>query len=308
MAMSSGRLAVVCAAAWLSCAGAVGSRAAAAGRIYRLDAESTFQHGCFDPCTCPIGDELNVRGTFSVQFGGVGDVMNFYHVRDVNWLVATPDGDIRITGGGTYAVSNAGPDMQWLELDLVVGDLPVQHFFSDAVPTGDGLSHIDLTISVNGIYCLDTVIHVVATPVSPAEILRLTFSDKSTFQEGCWDPCDCPLSELMPVSGGFGLVVLSQNAVFAEYAVVDVHWLARGSNNALLFVPVTGVGTYTVGGEVASVHRLSVDLVVAGDAPTHFDSGLVAGGGAFPTIDILISINGMVCWDRVFDLLAVPSE
>lgn len=40
---------------------------------------------------------------------------------------------------------------------------------------------------------------------------------------------------------------------------------------------------------------------------THFDSGLVVGGGAFPSrIDIDVSIHGRYCFNTIIDLHASP--
>ena len=286
----------------------VGPDAMAAGRVYRLTEEATYQQGCFDPCDCPPGPILPIQGTLNISFIAIGDVFNFYEVRDVNWTVLGEDGPIRITGSGTYAVGGPGVDLRWMELDLVVGDEPVTVFFSDTAQGPNNLAHIDITISINGIYCEDTVIQVKADPVPPDELVRYRLRDETTFQEGCWDPCDCPLGPLQSVVGGFTLVQLSDNPLFAEYAVVNFHLWARPEHKVVEGRAISGFGMYTTGGEVAPMHRLGLDLVVAGDPRTHFDSDMVIGGGEFPTIEILVSINGMFCWDRVLDLVADPVE
>jgi len=38
------------------------------------------------------------------------------------------------------------------------------------------------------------------------------------------------------------------------------------------------------------------------------DSGLGLGGGDFPRIDIVVSVNGGVCHDIVIDLHALPAD
>ncbi len=67
-------------------------------------------------------------------------------------------------------------------------------------------------------------------------------------------------------------------------------------------------GTYRIGGEFAVEQQLSLDLRVDAEDLTHFDSGLVAGGGDFPSLDIPISVNGGVCFDTVIDLHAFPAD
>ncbi len=285
----------------------VTAQARAAGRIYKLADNSTYQHGCFDPCDCPLGPELNLRGTLNLKFGGIGDIFNFYEIKDVNWLVSEDGVDFRITGTGIYAVACCDLNMQWLELDLVVGDQPVQHFYSDIVE-GQSLSDIDITVSVNGIYCLDTVLGIRAAPVPRDEIIRYRLGRPSTFQEGCWDPCDCILYEPVPVRGTFDLIYLSDTPDwFTEYAVVNVRWLTMSTDCPPQRKRVRGFGTYKIGGPVALTHQLGLDLTYGDEVRAHFDSGLIDGGYTFPAIQIPISMNGMECWDRVFDLVAIPA-
>ena len=280
--------------------------APAVGRIYRLADSSTYQHGCFDPCDCPLDPELNLRGTFNLKFGGIGDVFNFYEIEDIHWLVSEGGIDFPITGNGIYAVSCCDLNMQWLELDLVVGDLPVQHFFSDVVE-GQSLSEIDITVSVNGIYCLDTVLGIRAAPVPRDQIVRYVLDSPSTFQEGCLDPCDCILYDPVPVRGTFDLVYLRDTPDwFTEYAVVNVRWRTLSTDAPPQPTWVRGFGTYKIGGPLALLHQLGLDLIYGDEVRAHFDSGLIKGGYTFPTIQIPISLNGMKCWDRVFDLVAIP--
>lgn len=71
---------------------------------------------------------------------------------------------------------------------------------------------------------------------------------------------------------------------------------------------ITGSGTYRVGGEVALVQQLSLDLRIGRGPVTHFDSGLVGGASSFPGIDLEISMNGGTCLDTVIDLHAKPAS
>lgn len=125
----------------------------------------------------------------------------------------------------------------------------------------------------------------------------------STFQRGCYEPCLCPLEEEVSIHGTFRLTRSSADPLFTRYAVTDVHWTAPDSAQELV---ITGSGTYRVGGEVAVVHQLELDLSVNGEPVQHFDSGLVPGGAEFPKIDIVISINGMYCYDTVIHVVARP--
>jgi uncharacterized protein (TIGR03382 family) len=128
----------------------------------------------------------------------------------------------------------------------------------------------------------------------------------STFQRGCFDPCECPIGQEQPLSGTFSLTFVSQNPLFADYAMNDVRWKIDGSSyatppNAL----ITGSGTYSIGGEFAIEQQMQADLTIAGEPPAHFDSGRVVGGGGFPEeIDVEISKSGKYCFDTVMHVVA----
>jgi hypothetical protein len=128
-------------------------------------------------------------------------------------------------------------------------------------------------------------------------------NSRSTFTRGCYDPCDCPIFSIEGVSGSFDLTPLDVTPLFRTFEVLDLD----------LTVPlpeplhVTGSGTYRVGGEFAIVHQLELDLELDPGVVQHFDSGLVPGGGEFPRIQVAVSMNGMVCFDTVFDIDARPA-
>jgi len=132
----------------------------------------------------------------------------------------------------------------------------------------------------------------------------------STFQRGCFAPCECAIGIEQPLTGTFALVPSSNNGTFAQYDMVDVHWEVSGTEYATPpDAPITGTGTYTVGGEFAVQQRLLAELQVANEPPAAFDSGLVAGGGGFPKqIDIEISRNGKYCFDTVMHVVATEAQ
>jgi hypothetical protein len=127
---------------------------------------------------------------------------------------------------------------------------------------------------------------------------------KSTFQEGCFDPCDCLLEQPRKVLGVFFLHPATSDPLFTYYDVTDIQWIVLPLGDPMR---ITGSGTYRVGGEVAIQHQLELDLQVGGGPIEHFDSGLLAGGGEFPEIHIPISIHGMVCYDMVIQVHARPA-
>jgi len=106
---------------------------------------------------------------------------------------------------------------------------------------------------------------------SPVTVYWL--NQDSTFEQGCFPPCLCPVLFGSAVKGTFVLTPTGFDGLFNTYAVEDVHWVVSiGGTNTL----VTGQGTYKLGGEVALQQELSLDLQVGGATVQHFDSGLAA--------------------------------
>jgi len=160
-------------------------------------------------------------------------------------------------------------------------------------------------MSMDGMSCFDTVIDIRSKPVSTPYALSA-----STYDEGCFAPCLCPIRE-WPVAGSANLVPLPNAAtpIREEFAVVDVVW-ATISTDPPPDRQFTGFGTYQiVRKESTSQHRMVLDLTEANSGAAYrFDSGMVAGGGEFPRIDIDIAVNGFACFDRAFFLHAAPSQ
>ena len=300
-------LAVVVGMLGLGVPTALAQGASDASTIYRLNPDSNFQRGCFAPCMCPMFQKTGVRGTFVLTPTGFDGLFNTYAVTDVNWIVASGDHELRVTGSGTYKVGGEFAVQQELALDLKVGDHPIQHFDSGLVSGGGKFPAISVTISMHGQVCFDTVFFVDASPVPADQVHPYKLVPESTFQQGCFSPCDCPLGAPRPLSGTFALVDLRQGPLFTEFAVVNVDWLVAGAPDAS-GLPVRGAGTYRVEGEFAAQQQLSLDLYAGDDGRTHFDSGLMAGGGEFPRIDISASVNGQHCFDTVINLHALPSD
>lgn len=289
-------------------AGAHEAQAAdASAVIYRLDKGSAYQQGCFDPCLCPLLEERPVRGTFALAPAGFDGLFDNYRVEDVNWTVSLGDPELRITGSGTYRLGGEFALMEQLVLDLRAGDNPVQRFDSGRVPTTGEFPAIGVTVSIHGQFCFDTVLRLAASPVPREQIHPYRLEPTSTFLDGCAGACDCFPGEPQPIGGTFALVDLRQDLLFRQFGVVDVDWgVAPPAGSSGASLPVRGFGTYRIGGEVALQHRLRLDLRVGGEDLAPFDSGLVAGGAAFPRLDIRISRANAECLDTVIDVRARP--
>src|SRR5262245_39111137 len=276
--------------------------------IYRLHKTSSFRRGCFAPCLCPVMESGSERGTFTLSFVGYDGFFSVYWIRDVNWIVSPPSGEIQITGSGTYRVGGEFAIQQRLEMDLQVGTNPADHFDSGLIAGGGEFPRINLTISIHGQYCFDTVFGVDASPVPDQEITHYLLQPGSSFQRGCFDMCDCAIGPLLPLRGGFALVPLQRNPLFTEYSVVNVDWSVGADPTPVSSseVPITGFGDYRVGGEFAVQQQKTATLKVGTESPALFDSGLVAGGGSFPTIDIAIINEANSCVRTTLDLHAKP--
>ncbi len=136
---------------------------------YGLNPGSTYQFGCFPPCMCPISAEFPVRGGFDLNHVGSDMWFEHYSVTNIHWRVlstspAVPP-DLIITGSGRYRIGGDFALMHQMQLDLRVGDGPVQHFDSGPVLGGAAFPRIRITVSENNMVCFDTVIVIDASPL-----------------------------------------------------------------------------------------------------------------------------------------------
>jgi hypothetical protein len=162
---------------------------------YRLDDNATFQRGCFDPCACPVMEQGPVKGTFRLTPSGSDPLFQYYAVTNVNWTATLPNGTmLPIQGSGTFKIGGEFAIQEQLSLDLIVGNDPVQHFDSGVVAPRVSFPLLDLTISIHGVYCNDTVIQVRARPFPKITVGRGAVE---------WDP-DPPATHYQAVRGNLG--------------------------------------------------------------------------------------------------------
>lgn len=132
--------------------------------------------------------------------------------------------------------------------------------------------------------------------------------DQSSYTRGCFPPCMCPIMQEVPAHGVFNLRFAGVDPLFEHYAVSDVLLTFDTGGGKEFF---TGAGSYQLGGEVALLQRLQLQLRSSLDPETtiDFDSGYVPVGGdpAVP-IDVTISIHGMFCYDQVFRLAVAQPD
>jgi hypothetical protein len=277
--------------------------------LYRLNSASTYQDGCFPPCLCPIMIEQSLRGTFLLTPIVITGTYNNYQIDDVNLVVAGFDPPLLITGKGQYTIFAEFAALNRLELDLSVGGEPVQHFDSGWVTGGNDFPKIDIVVSINGMFCHDTVLHIDAGPLPAGQIIPFALARQTTYQQGCFDPCDCVLEQPVGMGGTFALVPLDPGGAGGAaglFAVVNIDWLTRPSTPQGAHT-ITGTGIYKKTPAVAGsapAQRMSLDLSVDGGDPTRFDSGLVPLSSPPGVIDVTVTMNDMVCFDIVLSLHA----
>jgi hypothetical protein len=275
---------------------------AAGDVLYRLDAKSSLEEGCFAPCLCPVLNTDRLIGTFRLVPGPPDPWYRVYLVRDVNWFVPTLG--YWVTGSGMYQVGGDFALTQELSLDLKVGDRDVAHYDSGLVPGGADFPAITLTVSMNNMVCHDTVFHVAATPVLPVEVTPYALFG-SQYEEGCFGPCDCA-TIAKPLQGRFGLLRIAGDGSASDYAVVNVDWSVRDTYMTPISgaVPVTGVGLYQLDATTRS-QRLRLSLLEDGaSAPARFDSGTVTWNGNLKRIDVDAAEDGFACYDHVYSIHA----
>ena len=125
------------------------------------------------------------------------------------------------------------------------------------------------------------------------------------FGYGCDGPCACPWVMTGPLAGTFTLYRTGVDPLYTHYALLDIVWRypEPGTGRA---VTITGHGTYDLGGEVALMQRMQLDVTTDGVLEQHFDSGLVPARGIFPAIDIDVRAHVNVCFDTVMSVVAGP--
>lgn len=131
-------------------------------------------------------------------------------------------------------------------------------------------------------------------------IVSYALADDSTEQEGCFEPCMCPILIEQPMTGSFDLVFYPFAGpvwtVGVERLAFDVPTLGK---------QITGQGIYKRAGYLQS---LEFELQINGDAPRAFHSGWVEGGDGYPFIDVTLSMNDFFCYDIALRLHAKPVD
>lgn len=127
--------------------------------------ESQFQRGCFPPCMCPLLETIPLRGTFDVTLVGIGDVTDFYTFD--NAALETTVGAFRLTGYGDLRIGELA-DFQVMIAQLSLNGEPAEQFAGESSPAVSDWPRLEVVISINGMFCHDTVLTIRAIPVACA--------------------------------------------------------------------------------------------------------------------------------------------
>ena len=140
------------------------------------------------------------------------------------------------------------------------------------------------------------------------------FSDGATFyvldQESAWregcivGPCLCPIVMFEHLSGSFRLVELPTMGPgpWRLFELDNLRWKLRRGDQV---VEIRGRGLYQTAAPVLDEQRLTLDLTIDGKPIESLDSGTVAGGLAFPKIEIQ-AVTPEKCYQEGVWLSAEP--
>jgi hypothetical protein len=138
---------------------------------------------------------------------------------------------------------------------------------------------------------------------SPDPGQRYVLVKGADYQEGCFDPCLCPILIAAQLDGQFVLQPVDVDGLWAAYDISSIRWTVRFNG---IFHEATGSGTLRVN-TTERKQLLVLDLRIDGEDPVPFDSGIVPLTTPWPGIDVTVSRNGFVCYDQVFHLVSEPS-
>lgn len=140
-----------------------------------------------------------------------------------------------------------------------------------------------------------------SSPAWASAASRYQLAEESNYQEGCFEPCMCPMLLNETLEGSFVLDLISRDEGMDIYEIREIDWqFIQGEET----VHVSGTGLYLIGHQTQS---MALDLKVGDAAIQHFESGIVPLQVEFPEISIAAAVNGFFCYDFVFCIDAIPA-
>src|SRR6185295_11939290 len=161
-------------------------------------------------------------------------------------------------------------------------------------------SGLTLRTRINAAAIVASVFSCYFASAQSARVIYERLTSETTYEQGCHDPCACPIFTFQPVIGTFRLIPAGVDPLFQRYTVAGVDWTLPGRR-------ITGSGSYRIGGEVALMQQLTLDLSTNGGPVTRFDSGLVGVSVQFPRLNVSINDRvGDACFYADIMVNAVP--
>ena len=273
---------------------------APARTVYRLGPDSGHVTGCVPPCQCPLTFNPDIKGTYTLRLIALGQNVRTFAVEQVNWTIDQSGKPRKVKGSGTYTrTSSPLGGFHRMDLELSVDGAPAVSFTSGQQPDPNTFPSIDISVSDGGT-CFFSAFDVDSDPAPPKDVTRFRLAG-STYQQGCFPPCLCPLLVPIEATGTFDLVLLEDLGTVANYSITNVSW-AVGSPIGGVF---TGTGDYTlIQGFAGPIHSMDLFLDLGDLQLAPFSSGGLMNTTPGNQISIVVSQTGMVCFDRVFDVNA----
>lgn len=154
----------------LALAGSLGwasaqAQTAANATPYLLEPPSAYDVGCFGPCDCAVRGTPLV-GEFQLRFVSVDLLFTNYAVEQFRATLDTDKGIIELHGAGEYRIGGEFALTHQLKLVLMDSNGGTEAFDSDLIPGGGSFPGIRISAAAHGFACYDTVIDVVAKPLT----------------------------------------------------------------------------------------------------------------------------------------------
>ena len=239
--------------------------------LYRLATGSTLLDDCLI-CGRP-SIELPIEGTFLLTLEAIGDVTDWYRVDALDFRT-TEDASYQGNGSGSYLTrlgQGGVVEIQSLFLEVEINNEAGLRLESGEVKVEAGLPAFDIqameaTQSQMRVFTL----HLLAQPV---EGVAYEVLPECYFADDCND-CKRVLIP-RPLVGGFNLALVDENPLFATYRL---YGLDLRNAEAAVQIGIQGWGTYSIGGEVALLQGMDLELGFTVDGSTRSPVPLASGG------------------------------